>query len=329
MKKAIVFAASVLAAAGAGLMLAGGGAPEVTLVSMKELEYTETFLVSGTVESTAQRELTPDFPLVPGEVLAKEGDVVSYGDPIATVDKEATVRAVAAFAEEYAGSLPDAAADRAAEAFAAVGEELAGGLDFLPDTICAPMSGVLTSVSLTEGTLYLPTAPAATVSSAAALQLRLPVPEDRVGLLRQGDAFSFTAAAVEGGLFSAQITRFSPSAYQKLNGISYETVVDVVARIEDDFNALRPGYTVQAELTAGEPENLWLLPYEAVMQDADGQDYVYVYREGEAVRRNVETGRELSTSVQIVSGVGRYEKVVQDAAALEGEGPVSVKAGED
>ena len=65
------------------------------------------------------------------------------------------------------------------------------------------------------------------------------------------------------------------------------------------------------------------------MQDADGQDYVYVYREGEAVRRNVETGRELSTSVQIVSGVGRYEKVVQDAAALEGEGPVSVKAGED
>ena len=150
-----------------------------------------------------------------------------------------------------------------------------------------------------------------------------------MGLLRQGDAFSFTAAAVEGGLFSAQITRFSPSAYQKLNGISYETVVDVVARIEDDFNALRPGYTVQAELTAGEPETLWLLPYEAVMQDADGQDYVYVYREGEAVRRNVETGRELSTSVQIVSGVGRYEKVVQDAAALEGEGPVSVKAGED
>ena len=34
-------------------------------------------------------------------------------------------------------------------------------------------------------------------------------------------------------------------------------------------------------------------------------------------------------AAQIVSGVGRYEKVVQDAAALEGEGPVSVKAGED
>ena len=190
-------------------------------------------------------------------------------------------------------------------------------MDALPETISAPMTGVVTSLSLTAGELFLPTGPAAAVSTVDTLQLRLYVPESQVNLLKTGETFTFTVPAVQDGLFEAHITRFSPSAYQKLDGMSYETVVDAVAKVEDTFNALRPGYTVQAELPAGEEETLWLLPYEAVAQDENGQEYVYVCREGKISRRDVETGRELSTSIQIVSGLDRYEKVVLDAETLE------------
>lgn len=328
MKKSVVFTAAVLAAFGGAWMLSGRHQPEVQLVSMKQLNYTETFTVSGVVESPNQRELTLDFPVIPRKVLVKEGDSVSYGDPIATVDRQATVQAVAALAQQYTGELPDGLEDQIQEAFSSVSDEVAENLDFLPETITAPMTGVITSLSLTPGELYLPMAPAATVSTVETLQLRLYVPESKVGLIQKGEEFTFTASAVKDGLFAADILRFSPSAYQKLDGLSYQTVVDVVAKVDDSFNALRPGYTVQAEIPAGEEEVLWLLPYEAVLQDENGQDYVYVYREGEAVRRDVETGRELSTSVQITDGLSRYEKVVQNAESLDGEGPVSVAGGD-
>lgn len=327
MKRAVIFTVAILAAFGGAWLLAGGQQPEVQLVSMKELQYTETFSVSGVVESPNERKLTLDFPVIPKKVLVKEGDSVSYGDPIAVINQEATLKALAGFAEQYTGDFPDGLTDEVAEVFADVQENLAENLEFLPETITAPMTGVISSLSLTPGELYLPTAPAATVSTVEPLQVRLYVPESKVGLMEKGESFTFTASAVPEGLFAANILRFSSSAYQKLDGLSYQTVVDAVAKVEDSFNALRPGYTIQAEIPAGEEETLWLLPYEAVMQDENGQDYVYVYREGEAVRRNVETGQELSTSVQITSGLSRYEKVVRDAESLKGEGPVQAVGG--
>lgn len=317
MKKAVIFSAAVLAAFIGAWLISGGKPPEVQLVSMKELAYTETVSVSGVVESPNQSELNLDYPVVPEKVLVKEGDSVSYGDPIALVDKEATIRAAAGFAAQFTEELPDGVSDKVKAAFSAISRELAQNMDALPETISAPMTGVVTSLSLTAGELFLPTGPAAAVSTVDTLQLRLYVPESQVNLLKTGETFTFTVPAVQDGLFEAHITRFSPSAYQKLDGMSYETVVDAVAKVEDTFNALRPGYTVQAELPAGEEETLWLLPYEAVAQDENGQEYVYVCREGEISRRDVETGRELSTSIQIVSGLGRYEKVVLDAETLE------------
>ena len=60
-------------------------------------------------------------------------------------------------------------------------------------------------------------------------------------------------------------------------------------------------------------------PDEAVLRDEGGSDYVYVVQDGAAVKRVVETGRQLSTAVEITDGLGRYEAVVWDAAALPGE----------
>lgn len=328
LKKAVIFTAAVLAAFGGAWLLSSQQQPEVQLVSMKQLNYTETFSVSGVVESPNQRDLTLDYPVIPKKVLVKEGDSVSFGDAIATVDREATVQAVAALAQQYTEELPEGIAGEIEAAFSSVSEKLTENLDFIPETITAPMTGVITSLSLTAGELALPTSSAVTVSTVESLQLRLYVPESQMGLIDRGTSFTFTASAVPDGLFAADILRFSPSAYQKLDGLSYQTVVDVVAKVEDTFNALRPGYTVQAEIPAGEEEILWLLPYEAVLQDETGQDYVYVYQEGEVVRRDVETGRELTTSVQITEGLSRYEKVIQDAESLEGEGPVLVAGGD-
>ena len=322
-KKYLILAIATAAAIGGIRLLPGlltDPAVQVELIRVRKEEYAEHFSVSGTVESPSSRELIPDFPFVPGEVLVEEGDYVEYGQLIAVVDAEKTAKAIVSVAKEYADFLPEGfITPEVEDAIAQFGSETLSEQDEFPLELRAPMSGVLTSVNLQEGQLYLPTAPAAAVSSVSSLRLRLSVPEEQVGSLMLGQEFTFTVPAVEDGLFSARITRISPNAVQQLNGMNYQTVVEVVARIDDDFGVLRPGYSVQASLAAGEEETLSLLPYEAVLRDEDGSDYVYVVRDGAAVKRVVETGRQLSTAVEITEGLGRYEAVVWDAAALPGE----------
>ncbi len=323
MKKYLILAAATaVAVAGIRLLPEFLAAPvaEVELIRVRREDYAERFSVSGAVESPGSRELSPDFPFVPEKVLVEEGDYVEYGQLIATVDAEETARAILSTVQQYADLLPEELlTPEAEEALAQAGSEALEQQEGQSLELRAPMSGILTSVNLKQGQLYLPTSPAASVSSVSALRLRLSVPEERVGSLRIGQQFTFTVPAVKDGLFSAKITRISPNAVQQLNGTGYQTVVEVLAKIEDDFGVLRPGYSAQASLAAGEEEALDLLPYEAVLRDGEGNDYVYVVQEGRAVRRIVETGRQLATAVEVTDGLGRYEAVVRDAASLPGE----------
>lgn len=331
MKKYLVLAAVTLALLVGVLLVpwaAEAALPEVELVSLMEYPYAETLTVTGTVEPVRKKELTLRYPIVPDQVLAEVGDAVSYGDVLATVDVEATKRAVVAYAARYADALPaNLLPEGLQTALNAVeAEALFESLD-LPTKVVATATGTLTALALNEGELFLPQSAAAEIATLHPLRLRLNVAEGDVNRVRIGQRLLFTASAVEGGTFAAAVTRVLPTAYQKLNGLSFETVVDVLATVEEDFDVLRPGYSVRAEIPWGQEETLRLLPYEAILQDADGVEYVYVYREGKVQRRDVKTGVELSTSTAITYGVGPYELVVRDASAIKGDGPVRVAAG--
>ena len=332
MKKYIILLAVTVGIIGGMLIfpeVAEAKVPEVQVVTMQDLPYTETLTVSGTVEEIRKKELTLQYPVVPGEILAEVGDTVTYGDVLATVDTEATKQAILSYAAQYSDSLPeDLIPDQLQTVLAAVdGDQVFEALE-LPTEILAPASGTITSLSLHQGELFLPQTAAATISYMDSLQLRLSVPEKDISLISPGQQILFTATAIEGGTFAATVRRISPTAYQQLNGLSYETVVDVLATVEDDFDVLRPGYSVRAEIAYGEEEILHLFPYEAVLQDAAGQEYVYVYREGKAWRWDVETGVELSTSVAVTSGIGAYEKVILNAADVKADGAVKIRTGE-
>ncbi|MGI5893166.1 MAG: efflux RND transporter periplasmic adaptor subunit [Candidatus Merdivicinus sp.] len=302
--------------------------PEVELVTMRQEEYTETFSVEGVVESPSTRELNPQYPFVPSQVLVEEGDYVEYGQLIAVIDPEQTAQALASVAKEYQDYLPEGIFPEVEEVFAQVDVDSLLEEGNISLELHAPMNGILTSVNLTEGELYLPTSPAAAVSSMTYLRIRLSVPEGEISALRVGQDLLFEAAAVPEGVFSATISRISPTAVRKLDGINYQTVVEVLARIDDDFGVLRPGYSIKAQIPRGEERQLSLLPYEAVTTDEEGQEYVYVLQDGMAVRRNVETGMELATAIEITEGLGKYEPVIRNADGLSGEGAVQL-AGKD
>ena len=60
------------------------------------------------------------------------------------------------------------------------------------------------------------------------------------------------------------------------------------------------------------------MPYSAVLQDESGE-YVYVYYDGRALKRNVKTGRELENGYEIVSGIDASSIVITSPLEVSGD----------
>ena len=93
-------------------------------------------------------------------------------------------------------------------------------------------------------------------------------------------------------------------------GTHEETVVDVCASIDNLDEEVKAGYTINAKIVVEKEKEINVVPYEAVMQDENETEYVYVFANGMAVRKDIETGVELTDGVEVLSGVSQDEPII-------------------
>ncbi len=138
------------------------------------------------------------------------------------------------------------------------------------------------------------------------------VNEGEISLIEQGQTARLSGAALAEGEYSGTVIGIGENAHTLTISASAlpETVVDVTVAIEKgDYNELRSGYSVTAQLITGEERTLTMLPYTAIAQDEKGE-YVYVLEKGISVRKDIVTGIELSDKTEIVSGISPDDKVL-------------------
>ena len=287
--------------------------PQVQTIQMQQMPYTETVTVSGTVEEEKKKEISLDFPIVPEQVMVQVGEKVKAGDVLATIDVNATKNAVAKLASQYIDAIPQEL--RTAIENFDLEQLLVSGT--FPTEIVSTASGTVTNLSLTEGNLSLPKSTAAVVATTDKLRGRFYVSEKDAAKIKEGSEVLFTASAVDNGIFTGSVLSVAPTAYQRFSGLSYDTVVDVAVNIDNTYGLLKSGYTIKGKVPVGETRTVSLLPYEAIQQDENGTEFVYIYDDGRAKRRNVETGEEFSTSTEICSGISLKETVIYNSAEVK------------
>ena len=144
------------------------------------------------------------------------------------------------------------------------------------------------------------------------------VNEGDIPLVETGQSAQLSGAALPDGEFSGSVSTVSDTAYTSaISAVSIpETVVDVTISIEGgDPSLLRSGYSVTAQLKTGSDRTVNMLPYSVIAQDEQGE-YVYVLEKGVAVRRQIETGIELSDRTEIVEGVTSEDVVLTNPESL-------------
>ena len=279
---------------------------KVGIVYPQKMNFTETVTVTGILEEQKKRDITVDFPVVPKEVMVEVGERVEAGDVLATIDINATKDALLKLASSYSDVIPDEMLKLLKNLD--LEEILKSGV--FPEKIVSTASGVVTSVAMTSGNVTLPKTTAAVVSSTDKLRARFYASENDIEKIATGTEVLFTANALRDKVFSCTVTDVSPTAYQRLSGMNYSTVIDVVANIDKNYKGLRAGYTVKGEIPVSKEREVMLLPYEAVFKDENGEAYLFIYNEGKAYKKSVTTGEEFTTSVEITNGIEADDMVI-------------------
>ena len=292
--------------------------PKVSGCSVSQMEYSRSVYCSGELAAAVTKEIYLNTPAIPSEVKVEVGDWVEKGQVLAVIDQELS-RAVIAqgeyqevlagieqlldgdnqeLLEKYASVLGVSGMDAAtlaqilagsASLSTAKGDRISYADNYLPKSIAAPISGVITDLNLYPDILCKSNQPLVTVSDLSNYTALVSVNESSAELVKVGDPVEITVSALSDGCYQGKVTKIYPTARKSTGSLSTETVVDIEVSVSNPDNRLKAGYTVKAEIFTEEERPVLAVPYEAVDQDANNQEYVYVLENSRAVRRNITT----------------------------------------
>ncbi len=279
----------------------------VTLITIDPQTVQQTVKCTGKVEMSESQAVYVEIPCVAKEIYVKEGQTVKQGDALFSVDAEATSEALS----QLTGALPN------------------GVTDIADTQVTAPVSGIVTSLSVRAGEITDHTQPCATIASGEGMQIAVAIRERFLPQVQIGQKVIVTGVAFSKEEYPGTLTSLASSARQEYIGTVSETVVDAVVSLDEGAtdDSLRTGLNAQAAIVTQTDEDVLLIPYDCLTQNEQGKECVYVYRgNGVAERQAIEVAAEHADGVLVVSGISAGERVVQAPEALSGA-RVRVRAG--
>jgi RND family efflux transporter MFP subunit len=188
-------------------------------------------------------------------------------------------------------------------------------------TITAPLSGVViwryadTGALIQAGTASdSQSLPLVKLSQSDLLRLRLPVPEDAVGYIHNGDTVQIRVDALHRSL-TGKIVRFTRNV--SLDTRTMQTEIDVPNK---DLSLI-PGMYANTYVQLAHKENVLTIPLLAVQHDDSGKTSVLVVDGQNRIERHaVELGIQGSLLAEVRSGVRQNDRVVLGNAARYKDG---------
>ena len=167
--------------------------------------------------------------------------------------------------------------------------------------VYAPVSGVISMKNVAASDMATPGAPAYVIDQdSAAPMISFNLSEDGANALTVG---SPVTVSYNGQDYPAQITELSNSANPQTG------LYAAKAQTEEPLGTSRSGGVVKVKASTAKAENALLLPLELLEYD-ENQPYVYLFRDGVAVRADVVTGISSAEEVVILSGITAGDQII-------------------
>jgi membrane fusion protein, multidrug efflux system len=305
-----------------------------------------TFDVVGQTEGAKQVEVRARVAGILEKRLYHEGDSVLAGAPLFQIDRApfevALAQANAALAQERAklaqakrdeARLRDLAADKAVsqkdyddalsmmeledaavqQATAKVNE---AKLNLSYTRVSAPVAGISGRAARSEGTLITTDANGSlltTINQVDPIWVRFSLAESDLakvpgGKLPRGVSPNVQLSLPDGSQFAGK-GRLNFAATEIDTRLGTQ---QLRAEFDNPGQQLVPGQFVRVRITAGQRENVFLVPQSAVLQTEKGYFVFIVDGEGKAAARTVQTGAWVGSDWTILSGLASGDRVIVD-----------------
>jgi membrane fusion protein (multidrug efflux system) len=201
----------------------------------------------------------------------------------------------------------EAALANAEAAEAAAKAQVAGYATRLGETqITSPLDGVVTLRRLDPGALVGPNAPGGTILTVArvdVLRVFVTVTEADVSSVKVGQDAHVEIDALRGKSIKGRVVRLAPALDPATRTLDAEVQLDNAA------GELRPGMFGRGSIVVENHPNATVLPASA-MQITNGKRYAFVLEGDKVTRRELATGVDEGTWLEVLKGVSPGEEVV-------------------
>ncbi len=305
MKKYIWLAVGTVAALTVVLLLRGriqGESVQVDLVTINRSSVRQTVECTGKVELAENQEVYVETPCIADEIYVREGQRVTAGEVLFSVDVAATQQVMAQLGEQILGINT-------------------------PSAVVAPTDGVVTSLNVQSGKVMSNTEPCLVINAGDAVHIAVMIREKHISRIAVGQEVEITGVAFSKQLYHGTVAYIADTAHQEYIGTTSETVVDAIVTLREDEidDSLRAGLNARASVVVNVIPEALLVPYTCIAQDDEGNEYIYVYNgDGTAVRKIPQFGEECGDGVLVLSGLEAGAQIVQDPETLSGS-TVSVR----
>jgi HlyD family secretion protein len=179
--------------------------------------------------------------------------------------------------------------------------------------IFAPMDGVITALTVQQGTMVSSAtsvvggASVMVLSDLSHLFILADVDESEIGGVKPRQDVDITADAFPGKKFSGKVIRIAPQGVNTSNVVTFEVKIEVTS---DNKSLLLPDMTANVNIIQQRKDNVLLVPIAAVTRK-DRKEIVTVQKADQTTEdRTVEVGISDGTNDEILSGLAENETVV-------------------
>lgn len=333
MKKYIVLAVATVIMI-AGILFTGSAVmqsvPFVSVYKAAPTTIEETVVCTGKVEYCESKEIRT----VTGGTVSKI--YVARGDKVKAGDKLCDIAITSAQSEESKSALSTQEIYQAVlngnynvldnydgllESATKPGNSSG---DFMTQSLTASISGTVEKAGCTENEYLAPGDSVFSIVSDGDLQVVLPVSEVKISDIKIGQPVKITGSGFKNSTYSGKVTSIDDKAKQTTTTTGKETTVDVTVSIENPKDDIKPGYTAKCTIVSSVKSSALVLPYQAVKADEDGKEYVYLYKNGVAVKNYIKTDGEYPKGLEVVNGIKASDYIITNPDGVRNKASVKL-----
>ncbi|MCK4608672.1 MAG: efflux RND transporter periplasmic adaptor subunit [Gammaproteobacteria bacterium] len=184
-------------------------------------------------------------------------------------------------------------------------------------TIYAPINGIVLERYSEGGTWMAEGTQLLQIGNLSDLDIICDVLTQDAQKLKIGDPVLLSSIGSE-KVLSGKVARIYPAGFTKKSSLGVdEQRVNVIVKLNKPEAAnLGVGYRLQAKFLVGTAKkNALIVPRFSVLQDKDGQYYVFVVKDKKLQKQTIKIGIKTDTQISVISGITAHDKIIAQPTA--------------